>query len=116
MGCAASGRLNADGSVDVSFDPAETDYGCFVVLQADGKILVGGPFTMLRGQRRNYIGRLNADGTLDLSFIGGTVPLYRAKNVYQPIVESLEVQADGKIFGQRYISTRSAARLRTLAG
>lgn len=91
------GRLNADGSVDVSFDPAETDYGCFVVLQADEKILLGGPFTIVRGQRRNYIGRLNTDGTLDLSFIGGKIPLYRADNVYQPIVESLAVQTDGKI-------------------
>jgi uncharacterized delta-60 repeat protein len=105
------GRLNADGSVDASFDPVGTDYGCFVALQADGKILVGGPFTLLRGQRRNYIGRLNTDGTLDAAFQGGTVPLYRANNVYQPIVESLAVQADGGIlvggmFGQLDGQTR----------
>jgi len=37
------------------------------VVQADGKILVGGDFTTLGGQTRNRIGRLNTDGTLDIN-------------------------------------------------
>ena len=42
-----------------------------LAVQADGKILVGGNFTTLGGQPRNYIGRLNADGTLDSGFNPG---------------------------------------------
>ena len=59
-------RLNANGTVDSGFNPgAGGDYARCVALavQADGKILVGGYFTTLGGQARNYIGRLNADGT-----------------------------------------------------
>ena len=58
-----------------------------LAVQADGKILVGGYFTTLGGQTRNYIGRLNADGTLDTTFNPGA-----SFSVY-----SLAVQADGKI-------------------
>src|SRR5207249_6920054 len=35
---------------------------------ADGKILIGGSFTVLNGKTHNRIGRLNADGTLDSAF------------------------------------------------
>ena len=70
------GRLNADGSLDTSFDPGANDYVCALAVQADGKILVGGAFTTLGGggtgtTTRNYIGRLNADGSLDTSFDPG---------------------------------------------
>jgi uncharacterized delta-60 repeat protein len=91
------GRLNANGTVDTTFIPAAANYGGFVALQADGKILVGGPFTTLCGQPRYYIGRINTDGTLDTSFNPDAVGLYRPLNVYQPLVNSLAVQADGKI-------------------
>jgi hypothetical protein len=59
-------------------------------LQADGRILVGGQFTTLAGQSRTNIARLNADGTLDTSFNPGAGGFY-------PHVNSLAVQADGKI-------------------
>lgn len=59
--------------------------------QADGKILVGGAFTVLSGQSRNHIGRLNADGTLDTTFNPG------ASGGNFPAVLSLAVQTDGKI-------------------
>ena len=39
-----------------------------IAVQADGKILVGGCFTSIGGQARNYIARLNADGTVDATF------------------------------------------------
>ena len=42
-----------------------------IAVQSDGKIVVGGLFTLLGGQPRNYIGRLNPDGTLDTSFNPG---------------------------------------------
>ncbi len=86
------GRLNADGSVDVSFNPGANGQVGGLALQADGKILVGGAFTMLGGggtgvTARSRIGRLNADGSLDTGFNPG------ANNT----VFELAVQADGKI-------------------
>jgi uncharacterized delta-60 repeat protein len=86
------GRLNADGSLDVSFDPgANGDVYAFAV-QADGKILVGGWFTTLGGggtgtTTRNCLGRLNADGSLDATFNPG------ATNA----INALALQPDGKI-------------------
>jgi len=81
------GRLNADGTLDPSFDPRTHGAVNSLVLQADGRILVGGAFATLGGQSRNHIGRLNGDGTLDTSFDPGS----------DDTVRSLAVQADGKI-------------------
>ena len=72
----AIGRLNADGSLDTSFDPGANGQVITIVVQPDGKILVGGQFTMLGGggtgtTPRNRIGRLNADGSLDATFNPG---------------------------------------------
>jgi uncharacterized delta-60 repeat protein len=70
------GRLNPDGSVDASFDPGANDAVREIALQADGKILVAGFFTMLGGggtgtTARQRIGRLNANGSLDAGFDPG---------------------------------------------
>ncbi len=81
------GRLNADGTVDASFNPGADYYVCSLAPQADGKILVGGRFSALGGQNRRCIGRLNADGTLDTSF----------NPIADGIVRSLVLQADGTI-------------------
>ena len=85
------GRLNTDGSVDVGFNPGADNDVLAVVVQLDGKVLVGGTFTMLGGGGtgttiRNSIGRLNPDGSLDASFNPG------ATNVHV-----LATQADGTI-------------------
>ncbi len=81
------GRLNADGSLDSSFDPGANGRVVSLAVQADGRILVGGGFTTLGGQTCTNIGRLNADGSLDSSFNPGT----------DGAVNSLAVQADGKM-------------------
>jgi uncharacterized delta-60 repeat protein len=67
-------RLNADGSVDATFDIGSgADNVVRVIrMQADGKILVGGQFTKFNGQSRNCLVRLNSDGTLDPEFKVGT--------------------------------------------
>ena len=84
-------RLNADGSLDTSFDPG-TGADNFVqalAQQADGKVLIGGSFNDINGTARNGIARLNADGSLDTGFDPGT----GANN----IVFALAQQADGKV-------------------
>src|SRR5437899_9799205 len=72
---------NANGEVEV------------VVVQPDGKILIGGTFTTLSPNgggavTRNGIARLNPDGTLDTAF---------NPNATGGDVVSIAVQADGKI-------------------
>jgi uncharacterized delta-60 repeat protein len=89
------GRLNADGTVDSSFNPGADNAVSCLAIQADGKILVGGSFTTLGGQSRSYIGRLNADGTVDGSFNP------EADNG----VNCLAVQADGKILVGGYFAS-----------
>ena len=74
-------------TLDSGFNPGPDSVGYSLALQADGKILVGGWFSTLGGQPRNYLGRLNADGTLDSGFNAGA----------NGWVGSLAVQADGKI-------------------
>ena len=54
-------RLNADGSVDLTFN-AGRGSGKRIVTQADGTILVGESFAAQRAER-NQIARLQSDGS-----------------------------------------------------
>src|SRR5450432_1591993 len=69
------------------FDPNANGPVYFVVVQPDGKILIGGSFTTVLGVARNNIARLNTDGTLDAAFDPNA----------NGDVRSIAVQADGKI-------------------
>lgn len=66
-------RINADGSLDTTFDPgtgitgANDEIFC-MLLEPDGKIVIGGIFTSFNGVPRGNIARLNADGSLDTTF------------------------------------------------
>ena len=59
--------LTGSGAVDGSFDPGAgaNDYVTSIRIQTDGRLVVGGNFTMFDGQVRNRIARLNSDGSLD---------------------------------------------------
>lgn len=66
-------RLNPDGSIDTGFVTGtgfDNDINA-MVLQSDGKILLGGEFTAYNGAVSNRVIRLNADGTRDSSFLSG---------------------------------------------
>lgn len=67
-------RLNPDGTLDLNFNPgAGANANVQVVTRdASGRILVGGFFTSVNGNNRNYLARLNPDGSLDTSFNPGT--------------------------------------------
>lgn len=58
-----------------------------VALQPDHKILLGGAFTKVSGESRQYIARLHRDGSLDTSFTASA----------NDWVVSMAVQEDGKI-------------------
>jgi uncharacterized delta-60 repeat protein len=81
------GRLNANGSIDPSFNPGANGNVQCLALQTNGQILVGGLFTALAGQPRTNLARLNTNGTLDTSFSPAA----------DGTVMSLAVQADQKI-------------------
>ena len=61
-------RLNADGTLDTSFNTNPSRYPEAIVLQPDGRILIAGEFNSVDGQRAESVARLNRDGTLDTSF------------------------------------------------
>lgn len=70
-------RLNADGTLDLSFDVGtglalSTDNVYCLALQSDGKIMIGGKFATFNGITRNNIARLNTDGSVDTDFNPGT--------------------------------------------
>jgi uncharacterized delta-60 repeat protein len=83
-----------DGVYDTSFNSGGFGVDLNVdslAVQADGKILIGGGFTMYNGQDvPDCLIRLNADGTLDESFNNGGSGLDETVNV-------IKVQSDGKI-------------------
>ena len=88
-------RLNADGSLDASFNPGTgVGGGTFprvnsLALQPDGKVLIGGGFSAYNGTPRRYVARLNADGSLDASFNPGTGA--------DASVYTVALQSDGKV-------------------
>lgn len=85
-------RINANGSLDTTFNATLNNYVAAAAIQADGKILICGSFTTVNGSARTGIARLNADGSLDNSFDPLLVGPYQI--VY---VNSILAQADGKI-------------------
>src|SRR5207253_2607113 len=72
-----------------SFNPNANDYVASIVVQADGKILAGGVFSVIGGHTRNNIARLDPNTGLADSFD----PNANTNGV----VISIVVQADGKI-------------------
>jgi len=68
-----------------------------VAIQSDGKVLVGGSFTLYKGITANNIIRLNADGSVDASFVVGTG--------FNSTVNSVAIQSDGKILIGGFFTT-----------
>lgn len=80
-------RLAPDGTLDPGFNAVVNDQIHCIAVQPDGKILIGGMFTMVNGVTRHRLARLLGDGSLDPDFDGNA----------NSVVESIAVQPDGKI-------------------
>ncbi|MBK8811666.1 MAG: VCBS repeat-containing protein [Acidobacteria bacterium] len=83
-------RYSPTGVLDGSFTtPVINGAINRLIVQPDGKILIGGEFTQIGATLRGHIARLNSDGSLDATFnpIGGA-------NNY---VNDLARQSDGKV-------------------
>jgi uncharacterized delta-60 repeat protein len=93
-------RLNADGTLDTGFlnglsgitELVSTIAGTVhcLAIQSDGKVLVGGVFYRVHGERRDNLARLNPDGTLDGGFLN------RLPGV-DSWITAMAVQPDGKV-------------------
>ena len=85
-------QLNPDGSPDTSFNTGSGfDEGVTALdVQADGKIIVGGTFTLYNGTIANKIIRLNSDGSADGTFQSGT-------GISNSSVAVIEVMPSGSI-------------------
>jgi uncharacterized delta-60 repeat protein len=83
-------RLNSDGSLDTGFQNgmagADAPSVLSLVLQPDGKVLIGGAFTSINGVKRYRIARLNANGSVDPLFHNGGPP--------PPILSNARIQSN----------------------
>ncbi len=88
-------RLNADGSLDATYNPGTGTNALIytVKLQTDGKAVIGGLFTTYNGTARACVARINTNGSLDTSFDPGTGVTGGAS----PVVNSLDISSTGKI-------------------
>lgn len=65
------GTMAQDGEVDPTFTASTNGPVNCIIRQADGRLLVGGGFSMVNGVSRGMLARLNVDGSLDTGFNGG---------------------------------------------
>jgi uncharacterized delta-60 repeat protein len=87
-------RLEADGSLDTTFDVPVDGVVNAIARQADGKILIGGSFSAVHGVTARRLARVEADGTLDTTFNTGT----GTANGFNSTVQSVAVTATGRIY------------------
>ena len=97
-------RLNADGSLDTSFNPAVGPDGSVLGLavQNDQKIVLGGAFQNVNLIGRGHIARLNTDGSLDAGFDPGTG--------FDANVNVVTMESDGKVLAGGYFKTFNSTR------
>lgn len=86
-------RLYPDGTLDNTFDPGKgtDDWVESIVIQPDGKIILGGYFSYFNGVLRKGIVRLNTNGSIDTTLVSSL------SQTEYPLVEQVVLQKDGKI-------------------
>lgn len=84
-------RLNANGSLDTSFNTAVGASSTIYSLKAltNGQVVIGGLFSTYDGVARQRLARINSDGSLDASFNSAA----GANNT----VYAIAIQPDGKV-------------------
>ncbi len=118
-------RLNNDGTLDASFDPPEfydqsttpNSLGGTIrtiALQSNGKILVGGRFTVLGSSYESLI-RLNSDGSIDTSFVDMSVQFFPNDEIRRIIVLPDDTFVIGGSFNvsNQSVSTSQVAKFDT---
>lgn len=87
-------RLNANGTLDATFDQGTGPNGQVhtILVQPDGKVLIGGAFTQVNDTQRGGFARLWSNGILDATFLGGS-----GVSGPTPRVLDMALQPDGKV-------------------
>jgi len=82
-------RLNSDGSLDVTYMPSLSRFANkdALVLDVNGKAILGGAFSSINGQNQSHLARINTDGTLDANFTPSI----------NDDVKAVALQSDGKL-------------------
>lgn len=94
-------RLNSNGTIDSTFiiGSSFNDYTNTISILTDGKLLIGGEFTIFNGYNQNKLIRLNSNGTVDTSF-------YKMRNNSNfgnnSVIYDIALQSDGKIIAGGY--------------
>lgn len=95
-------RLNADSTLDTSFNPGASASVTAIALRPDGKIFVAGAFTTIAGTARTGLARLLTTGGIDSDFnaqLDGSAT-------------ALALQSDGKlIVGGQFTTAGGVARV-----
>ena len=83
-------RINSDGSVDTTFSISGISLESIrtILVQEEGKIIIGGEFQGINGVNISNFARLNADGTVDTSF--------NSNNSFANPVYDIKALSDGK--------------------
>lgn len=108
-------RLNNDGSFDTTFVTGTGADGAIqtISVESNGKIIIGGKFTLYNGINRNGIARLNSDGSLDLTFNSSAEPIVGPSVGHFSAVQTTSIQDDGKIIiGGNFTSYNGTGRNR----
>ncbi|HMJ90900.1 MAG TPA: hypothetical protein VK530_13850 [Candidatus Acidoferrum sp.] len=78
----------ASVATDNSFNASVDGTVFAIAAQPDGKVIIGGTFTVVNGTPRSYLARLNANGSLDTGFAPVNAP---AQYVYRVEVAGSEI-------------------------
>ncbi len=99
--CGKIARIKFDGSADVPFllniGTGFNNDVYTIAVQSDGKIIVGGHFTMFKTTSCNYIVRLDSTGLL--------YPTFNIGKGFNSDVNSILIQPDGKIIVGGYFTS-----------
>ena len=97
---ASVARLNANGSVDSTFNPGSGPDGAVnaVVVDPAGRVLIGGDFATVSGSKYGGIARLNLNGSVDTNFLAG-IGTYNPDSGATDPVYALAIQGNGVLVG-----------------
>ena len=93
-------RLNADYTLDTTFDPGTGPNNSVtkMALMQDGRVYIFGSFSTVAGIARKNVARLNSTGTLDTTFDPGSGGVF---------LDSISMQRDGRLLVCGYFSNSS---------
>lgn len=106
-------RLNTNGSVDTTFNPAPNGSVTALALQSDGRLMIGGTFTTIGGLQRVALARISntsvGSQTLMVSKDGTTIEWDRTGTVGTLEAVTFDTSSDGQTWTELGVGTRIGA-------